>query len=156
MYSGTSSSLYNGPPKSGQTLYNSLLPWNRLFSIYLPCIKTLYKRHLSTSTNGHEAHPQALNDKMRHKVSLCMQGHICQKYRKHQIWCVCTQSPNKGKPLYKGQKARPLAWPLFRGSTVICRLYIERKDIHCHLSSKISTLSVSPPPIPIHPPTTIS
>ena len=55
--------LYNGPPKSGQTLYNGLLPWNGIFSIYLHvrCIKNLYKRHLSTPTNGHKARPQALN-----------------------------------------------------------------------------------------------
>ena len=53
--------LYNRPLKSGQTLYNGLLTWNGMSSIYLPCIKNLYKRHLSTPTNGHKARPQALN-----------------------------------------------------------------------------------------------
>ena len=34
--------LYNdGPPKSGQTLYNGLLAWNGMFSIYLPLIKSM-------------------------------------------------------------------------------------------------------------------
>ena len=30
-------------------------------SIYLPCIKNLYKRYLSTLTNSHEVCPQVLN-----------------------------------------------------------------------------------------------